>query len=133
MNSGSKETTEGEQVALLEALRAGDRAALSQLLAENVVFDSPVRTYHGREDVLRLLMAIARVLDDVRATRQLHAAGETCSFVTARLEEKEAEGVLDEVRDEQGGIIQLTLMLRPLEAPLVAIERMGQELAAGDD
>jgi hypothetical protein len=133
LNSGSKETTEGEQVALLEALRAGDRAALSQLLAENVVFDSPVRTYHGREDVLRLLMAIARVLDDVRATRQLHAAGETCSFVTARLEEKEAEGVLDEVRDEQGGIIQLTSMLRPLEVLLVAIERMGQELAAGDD
>jgi hypothetical protein len=68
----------------------------------------------------------------VRATRQLHAAGETCSFVTARLEE-EAEGVLDEVRDEQGGIIQLTLMLRPLEVLLVAIERMGQELAAGDE
>lgn len=132
MNSGSKETIEGEQVALLEALRAGDRAALSQLLAENVVFDGPVGTYHGREDVLRLLMAIARVLDDVRATRQLHAAGETCSFVTARLEE-EAEGVLDEVRDEQGGIIQLTLMLRPLEVLLVAIERMGQELAAGDE
>jgi hypothetical protein len=37
-----------------------------------------------------------------------------------RLEAKETEGLLDEVRDEQGGIVQLTLILRPLEVLLLA-------------
>jgi heme-degrading monooxygenase HmoA len=121
--------TEGEQVPLLAALRARDRAALSELLSRDVAFHSPVRSYRGREDVLRLLVAMATVLDELRASRQLHNANETCVFVTARVDRKEIEGVLDEVRNDDGRIVHLTVMFRPLEILRVAIERMGQALA----
>jgi hypothetical protein len=40
------------------------------------------------------------------------------------------DGVIDEVRDDDGRITEVTLMLRPLDALLAAVERMRQPLEA---
>ena len=41
---------------LLEAIIARDREALAALVADDVVFNSPVTTYRGRDQVVDLLV-----------------------------------------------------------------------------
>ena len=110
---------------LLSAISDADRDGLAALLAEDVVFHSPVQTYRGREQVLRLLVTIGGVIDDVEATRQLNGV----TFFTARVEEHPVDGVLDEHAGQDGRISELTLMLRPLAALQAAVARMARALA----
>jgi ketosteroid isomerase-like protein len=112
-------------VTLLAAISGGDRDALEAMLADDVVFHSPVQTYRDREQVLRLLVTIGGVIDDVQATRQLDGV----TFFTARVEEHPVDGVLDEHAREDGRIAELTLMLRPLAALQAAVARMARSLA----
>jgi len=110
---------------LLPAIASGDREALEALVAEDVVFHSPVQTYRGREQVLLLLVTIGGIIDDVQATRELDGV----TFFTARVEEHPVDGVLDEHADDQGKVTELTLMLRPLAALQAAVARMARALA----
>ena len=110
---------------LLSAIADGDGDGLDGLLAEHVVFHSPVQTYRGREQVLLLLVTIGGIIDDVQATRELDGV----TFFTARVEEHPVDGVLDEHADDQGKVTELTLMLRPLAALQAAVARMARALA----
>ena len=110
---------------LLSTIADGDRDALDGLLAEHVVFHSPVQTYRGREQVLLLLVTIGGIIDDVQATRELDGV----TFFTARVEEHPVDGVLDEHADDEGRVTELTLMLRPLAALQAAVARMARALA----
>ena len=56
---------------LLEAIAAGDREALTELLADDVVFHSPVQTYRGRDQTVLLLATVGSVIEEVEATRDL--------------------------------------------------------------
>jgi len=113
---------------ILTALTERDGAALREQLATDVTFNSPVRSYHGRDDVAHLLELIGGLLADLRVTRLVDAPGETVAFVSAGAGERPLDGVLDERRDDAGQTVELTLMLRPLGALLQAIERMGKAL-----
>jgi hypothetical protein len=110
---------------LLPAIANGDREALHALLAEDVVFHSPVQTYRGLDQVVHLLVTIGGVIDDVEATRHLNGV----TFFTARVEEHPVDGVLDEHADDEGSITELTLMLRPLAQLQAAVARMARALA----
>jgi hypothetical protein len=112
-------------MSLLDAIRASDREALDALLADEVVFNSPVRTYRDRDEVIHLLSLIGGVLDDVRVTRTEGAA----TFIAGRAASHEIDGVLAETR-ENDTVTELTLMLRPLDATLKAVEKMGRAIAA---
>jgi hypothetical protein len=118
---------------LLEAIAARQREALNSMLAEDVVFHSPVQTYRGREQVIHLLMTMGGVIEDVDVTRELDGI----TFFTARIEEHPVDGVLVEERGRGGGgdageggeIAQITLMLRPLAQLQAAVARMARALA----
>ena len=103
--------------------------SLRDRLSDDVVFHSPVATYRGREDVAHLLSTIARVMDDVTPVRSVSDADLRVTFFTARVGEKEADGVLAETLDGDT-IAELRLLLRPLDALLAAVKRMGEELAS---
>src|ERR687887_488200 len=75
---------------LLAAIAESDRDGLEGMLAENVVFHSPVQTYRGRPQVVRLLVTIGGVVDDVEVTRTLDGV----TFFTATVEEHPVDGVL---------------------------------------
>ncbi len=109
---------------LLEAIADRDRDELVRLLAEDVVFHSPVQTYRGRDQVIHLLMTIGGILEAVEVTRQV----ETVTFFAAQVEEHPLDGILDEHGDE-GRITEFTLMLRPLAALQAAVARMARALA----
>lgn len=115
---------------LLPLLQSGDRAELAGALAESVQFHSPVADYELRDDVSHLLAQIAAVLDDVDATREFTDGMSTTTFVTATIQGRPLDGVLDERVDETGLVIEARLLLRPLGNLRVAIAAMGDALEA---
>jgi SnoaL-like domain len=110
---------------IVAAIANGDAAALHDLLAEDVTFNSPVRSYTGRDEVVHLLTTIGGLQEELRTTRCVDAPGETVSFIETR----GLDGVLDERYDGDGRVTELTLMLRPLSELLDAVKRMGAALA----
>ena len=108
---------------LLEAIATRQRDALNSMLAEDVVFHSPVQTYRGREQVIHLLMTMGGVIEDVDVTRELDGI----TFFAAQIEEHPVDGVL--VEEGGGEIAQITLMLRPLAQLQAAVARMARALA----
>jgi|SRR5215210_269385 len=112
---------------LLTAIRERDREALGALVADDVVFYSPTTEYHGREQVVEILALIGSVLVDVTATR----AVETVTFIKGRSEGDELDGVLVEVKGDDGRIAEITLLMRPLAALQKAVVRMAGALAEG--
>jgi hypothetical protein len=116
-------------VNLLEAIAAGDSDALNAMLADDVVFHSPVQTYRGRNQVVHLLTTVGGVIDDVDPTREL----EGVTFFAAAVEEHPVDGVLVEDTDAAGHIAAITLMLRPLAQLQAAVARMTRALAAPAD
>ena len=110
---------------LLDAISAGDRGALVAMLADEVVFHSPVQTYRGRDQVVHLLITISGVLEHVEVKRRVNGV----TFFAAQVEEHPVDGVLDEHTDDQGRIAEITLMLRPLASLQAAVARMARALA----
>ncbi len=113
---------------LVAAISASDRAALANLLTDDVAFHSPVTDYRGRDRVVHLLATIGTVIDDIRVRRELSEGRQTVAFVEGMIGGRPIEGVLDQFRDEAGRILELTLMLRPLEVLLEGVKRMGAAL-----
>ena len=115
--------------ALVAALRDGDRAALAGLLADEVVFDSPVATYDGAEQVLVLLATIADVIDELRVERELPDGDGAVTFVAGRIGEHDVDGVLVQAAGADGRLVHLKLMLRPLAGLLTGVKQMAERLA----
>jgi SnoaL-like protein len=109
---------------LLEAIAMGDRDALAELLAEDVVFHSPVQTYRGRDQVVHLLATVGAVIDDIEVTRELDGV----TFLAARVGENPVDGVLHE-RSDAAHVVEITLMLRPLAALQAAVAQITRALA----
>jgi hypothetical protein len=113
-------------VRLLEAIAAGDREALSSMLADDVAFHSPVQTYRGRDQAVLMLATVGGVIDDVEATREVDGI----TFFCAVVEEHPVDGVLVEHEDAAGHIGEVTLMMRPLAQLQAAVARMTRALAS---
>ena len=119
------------------AVEAGDFAALGELLAEDVVFRSPVafKPYEGRPIVAAILRGVGRVFEDFRYVRELadpstgSGSGATGS---ALVFETVVDGVsvngIDLIRTNEAGLIsELTVMVRPLSGANALAEAMGQQ------
>lgn len=114
------------------AIERRDIDGLAELLAEEVVFHSPV-TFHpfiGRETVTRLLGLVAQVFEDFRYTDELQSDGAHGLIFRAMVGDREIEGI-DLLRfDEQGLIADFTVMLRPLSALVPFAQAMGAKATA---
>ena len=110
---------------LVEAIQGSDAETLTEMLAEDVVFHSPVQTYRGRDQVVHLLTIIGTVIDAADVTREVDGV----TFFAAHVEEHPVDGVLVERTDGDGRIAEITLMLRPLAALQAAVARMARALA----
>jgi hypothetical protein len=114
------------------AVERMDLAKLSALLAEEVVFHSPV-TFHpfqGRETVTRLLALVAETFEDFHYLRELSGDQTHALVFKARVGEKELEGLDLLTFDEQGLISDFTVMIRPLSGLVHFAELMGQKAVA---
>jgi hypothetical protein len=109
--------------------RTGGTGALTDLLAEDATFSSPVADYHGRENAAHLLGLIATVINDVDPVRRWGGERESVSAFTGRIDEGELQGILREERNPEGQIVHVTLFLRPYRVVRAAIAAMQQRLA----
>ncbi|MFJ1807707.1 MULTISPECIES: nuclear transport factor 2 family protein [unclassified Streptomyces] len=117
--------------AFREAVEAGDLAAVEALLAEDVVFTSPVvfKPYPGKAITTAILRGVTRVFEDFRYERELGGAdGRDHALVfTARVGERELTGCDFIHLNEDGLIDELTVMVRPLSGAQALAAAMGAQ------
>jgi hypothetical protein len=115
------------------AIEARDIDAAVALLAEDVVFRSPVvfKPYEGRAAVGVLLHAVSEVFEDFRYLREIGAEDATDHALVfqARVGDHQLEGCDFLHTDEHGAIDELVVMVRPLSATLSLAEAMKAKLA----
>ncbi|MFI9115462.1 nuclear transport factor 2 family protein [Streptomyces venezuelae] len=114
-----------------KAVEAMDHAAVEALLAEDVVFTSPVafRPYPGKAITAAILRAVMRVFSDFRYVREIASAdGRDHALVfTAKVGDMEINGCDFLHMDEEGKIDDFMVMVRPLSAAQALSAVMGAQ------
>ncbi|MBD9727478.1 nuclear transport factor 2 family protein [Streptomyces caniscabiei] len=117
--------------AFREAVESGDMEAVAALLADDVVFTSPVafKPYPGRAITAAILRGVSRVFEDLRYVREIaNPDGRDHAFVfTATVAGKELQGCDFLHFDEDGKVDEFTVMVRPLSAAQALSEAMGAQ------
>ncbi len=114
------------------AVESRDLDALAALVADDVVFRSPVvfKPYEGRDALGVLLGAVVRVFEDFRYVEQVETDDTAVLMFEARVGERELQGV-DILRFRDDGLIgELIVMVRPMSAMHALAEAM-QKLLEG--
>ncbi|MEU3844601.1 nuclear transport factor 2 family protein [Streptomyces sp. NPDC028635] len=115
--------------AFREAVEAGDLDAVEALLADDVVFTSPVvfKPYPGKAITAAILRGVWTVFEDFRYVRELTGAdGRDHALVfTARVGDRELTGCDFIHVDDQGLIDEFTVMVRPLSGAQALAAAMG--------
>jgi len=115
------------------AVEAGDLDAVRAVLAEDVVFRSPIvfKPYSGRAAVGELLAAVSRVFEDFVYVREIGApdARDHALVFQARVGDKQLEGCDFLRTGEHGMVEELVVMVRPLSAALALAEAMRAQLS----
>ncbi|BDH07091.1 MULTISPECIES: nuclear transport factor 2 family protein [Streptomyces] len=113
------------------AVENRDAAAIEALLAEDVVFTSPVafKPYAGKAITAAILRGVLRVFEDFRYVREIaDPGGRDHAFVfTATVDGREIQGCDFLHFDEEGRIDDFTVMVRPLSAAQALSAAMGAQ------
>jgi hypothetical protein len=116
--------------AFVNAVESGDKAAVPEILAEDVVFRSPVvfRPYEGRDVVAAVLTEGAmNVFEDFRYVDRLESGDADALIFEARVGDRELQG-LDLLRfDADGRVSELTVMVRPMSGMNALRDAMARE------
>jgi SnoaL-like domain len=112
------------------AVEAEDPDALTEVLADDVVFRSPVvfRPYEGKSLVSIILTEGAmKVFDDFRYVEQLEDEDAAALVFSARVGDRDVDG-LDLLRfDGDGKVRELIVMARPMSGLNALAEAMGRQ------
>jgi uncharacterized protein len=109
-----------------DAVVARDWEAAIGQLAEDVVFRSPAvhRPYEGRDATGMVLRAVSMVFEDFRYVDVLDGGDRAGLVFEARVGDRQLQG-WDYLRfDEEGRIVDFTVMIRPLSGLLAVVEAM---------
>jgi hypothetical protein len=119
--------------AFRQAVEARDLAALTNLLAPDVAFHSPVtfRPYMGREQVGFILATVAQVFEDFSYVAEMETGAYSALVFRARVGDRTLEGVDLIERNADGFVARLTVMVRPLSGAQALAEAMRARLAPG--
>jgi hypothetical protein len=113
---------------LAQAIVTSDRAAIAARLAEGAAFNSPIRRYTDRRDVLHLLGLLGSVLGDAQVERSWIGADGAATVIRAGAGDAQLDGVVEELHDADGQVREVTLLLRPHGPMMAAIKRMAAVL-----
>jgi|SRR5919108_3497352 hypothetical protein len=116
--------------AFRSAVEREDPGALTDALAEGVVFRSPVvfKAYEGKSLVSTILIEGAmKVFEDFRYAEQLEGGDVSALIFTARVGDRAVDG-LDLLRfDGAGKVAELMVMVRPMSGLNALARAMGRE------
>ncbi|GAA2591650.1 nuclear transport factor 2 family protein [Streptomyces roseoviolaceus] len=114
-----------------KAVESGDLDAVAALLADDVVFTSPVafKPYPGKALTAAILRGVLRVFEDFTYIREIaNPDGRDHAFVfTATVAGKQLQGCDFLHFDDDGKIDEFTVMVRPLSAAQALSESMGAQ------
>ena len=114
------------------AIEADDEAAVTALLHEDVEFRSPVvhRPYRGRAAVTHLLRHAKATLEGLTYFDELHGEDTVALLFTARVGDRDVEGLDHLTLDADGRVTRLRVMIRPLSGLVATAQTMGARLEA---
>jgi hypothetical protein len=112
------------------AAESKDFSAIDELFAEDVVFRSPVvfKPYEGREAVATLLGAVAEVFEAFRYTDQVETGDAAALAFSARVGDRELDGIDFLHFDSQGRISRMAVYVRPMSGVSALAEAMKSKL-----
>jgi hypothetical protein len=117
--------------AFRRAVESKDFSAMEEILAPDLTFRSPAvfKPYEGRDGAGVVLGAVAEVFEDFRYTDQVETGEVAMLAFSARVGDRELEGI-DLLRfDDQGRVRELAVYVRPLTGLNALAEAMGRKLA----
>ena len=112
------------------AAEAKDFSAIDDLFAEDVVFRSPVvfKPYEGREAVAMLLGAVVQVFEDFRYTDQIETGDAAALAFSARVGDRELDGIDFLHFDDGGRVNRMEVFVRPMSGMHALADAMKQKL-----
>lgn len=108
------------------AVESKDVSAIGRVFTPDVSFRSPVvfKPYEGRDAVSMLLAAVALVFEDFRYEAQVETGDTAALAFSARVGDRDVQGV-DLLRFDGGGrICEMTVYVRPLSGINALAEAM---------
>ncbi|MBJ9985179.1 nuclear transport factor 2 family protein [Acinetobacter sp. S40] len=116
-----------------DMVKSGNLTDLNDLLAEDVVFRSPVafKPYEGKHVVYFILTNVVQIFENFTYHREFYTEdGENVVLeFAANVGEKSLKGI-DMIRfNEQGKIIDFEVMIRPMSGLAALAEKMGARFA----
>jgi SnoaL-like domain len=113
-----------------QAAESKDFSAIDELFAPEVSFRSPVvyKPYEGRDAVAMILGAVVQVFEDFRYTEQVETGDTAALAFSARVGDRDLEGI-DLLRfDGDGKVRELAVYVRPMSGVNALAEAMGKQL-----
>jgi hypothetical protein len=113
------------------AAESKDFTVIDELFTEDVVFRSPVvfKPYEGREAVAVLLGAVVQVFEEFRYTDQIETGDAAALAFSARVGERELDGIDFLHFDEEGRVDRMAVYVRPMSGVHALAEAMQRKLA----
>lgn len=117
-----------------EMLNTQDMRILNQLLADDVVFRSPVafKPYQGKQVVFFILTNVIQVFENFTYHREFYTQDQQSVVLefSANVGDKQLKGI-DMIRfNEQGQIVEFEVMIRSLSGLQALGAQMGQRMSA---
>jgi hypothetical protein len=112
------------------AAESKDFSAIDELFSEDVTFRSPVvfKPYEGREAVAMLLGAVVQVFEDFRYTDQVETGDAAALAFSARVGERELDGIDFLHFDSEGRVDRMAVYVRPMSGVNALAEAMQRKL-----
>jgi hypothetical protein len=113
-----------------QAAENKDFSAIDELFTEDVVFRSPVvfKPYEGRDAVAMLLGAVSQVFEDFRYTDQVESGDSATLMFSARVGERELDGIDYLHFDSEGRCDRMSVYIRPISGVNALAEGMQKKL-----
>lgn len=113
------------------AAESKDFTVIDELFTEDVVFRSPVvfKPYEGREAVAMILGAVVQVFEGFRYTDQLETGDAAALAFSARVGDRELDGIDFLHFDEEGRVDRMAVYVRPMSGVQALAEAMQRKLA----
>ena len=115
--------------AFREAVEAWDFDAAAELLADDVVFTSPVafKPYPGKAITAAILRGVSRVFTDFHYLREIDDGPHSALIFEAKVGDVTVNGCDFITVNDEGLISELTVMVRPLKAAHALADAMGAQ------
>ena len=112
------------------AAESKDFSAIDELFAEDVDFRSPVvfKPYEGRDAVALLLGAVAQVFEEFRYTDQVETGDAAALAFSARVGDRELDGIDFLHFDSDGRVDRMAVYVRPMSGVNALAEAMQRKL-----